>query len=174
MNIIIGLGNPGDTYAKTPHNAGYWAIDLLAQQAEASFSEKKKLDALIAQVHSGDKKYILAKPTTYMNSSGKAVQAIMNFYKADLSNLIVIHDEIDLPIGEYKIGIGRGHAGHNGIKSIFNSLNSKDFTRIRIGIKDIENTYIPTDEYVLRPLNSEQIEIINESIKKALTELALL
>lgn len=172
MKLIVGLGNPGDKYDNTPHNAGYWAIDFLIKKYNApELSHKKKLNAFITQIKNGDESYILAKPDTYMNESGIAIRALADYYDIAINDIIVAHDEIDIPAGEYKYSTDRGHAGHNGIKSIFSHLGTQEFTRLRIGIADTDHENIPTDKYVLMNLPTEKKEVIIEAIKQPLEEI---
>jgi peptidyl-tRNA hydrolase, PTH1 family len=160
MRIIIGLGNPGKKYDNTPHNAGFEAIDQFAKENNfPEFRPSKKFNALISEKDN----VLLAKPQTFMNDSGKSVSAIANFYKT--KNLTVIHDDIDLPLGETKISQNRGSAGHKGVESIIRELGTKDFTRIRIGVSQEKKPD------VLKKFDKENKKIIKEAIKQAIYEL---
>lgn len=165
MLIIIGLGNPGQKYEKTRHNAGFMALDYLAQKMNLSWRLNKKLQSQIASGQG----IILAKPETYMNNSGQAVQAILNFYKMPkgeiAENLIIIHDEIDLPLGKYRLSKDSRSAGNNGVESIINYLKTKNFARLRIGIKTEENKNIPTDKFVMQKFYKEEQNLINKIIE---------
>ena len=135
IQLVVGLGNPGTEYEQTRHNAGFWYADALADQLGATFSLEKKLSAQVAKAHWQNRPLWIAKPTTYMNESGIAVQALMQFYKVPVESLLVAHDELDLPTGVVKLKSGGGTAGHNGLKSIIKSLGQKaQFHRTRIGI----------------------------------------
>jgi len=139
MKLIIGLGNPDKEYNNTRHNVGFMAIDFVWSmwQKEYDFSAwsaNKKLSAEISEGKIGKEKIILAKPLTYMNNSGIAVGALAKYYKIKPENIIVIHDDLDIRQGEYKVQRNRSSAGHNGIKSIIEHLGTQDFHRIRIGI----------------------------------------
>ena len=148
MILIVGLGNPGKKYEKTRHNIGSRIIDEL---------ESLNLENVV-----------LAKPTTFMNESGKAVKSLTKNYKLKTINLFIIHDDIDLPLGKIRIGIGRGAAGHKGVESIINELKTKNFIRFRIGIKPEPYTLTPKtlDRFVLQKFNKEEEKIIKEVIKK--------
>lgn len=136
IQLLVGLGNPGAQYQSTRHNAGFWFIDTLAEQLSAPpFKLDKKLSAYISKTQYNHRTLILAKPTTFMNESGLAVQALVRFYKIGIPELLIAHDELDLAPGTLKLKTGGGTAGHNGLKSIIKSLGQQaDFHRIRIGI----------------------------------------
>ena len=131
--IVVGLGNPGERYARTRHNAGAMALDRLLHRTSSSLKSHKS-GCLVAETRIGGRPAVLARPTSYMNDSGRPVGALMRFYKAAPEHLIVLHDEIDIPFGELRIKQGGGTAGHNGLKSIVAHLSSQDFIRVRIGI----------------------------------------
>lgn len=164
--LIIGLGNPGEKYKTTPHNAGFLAVEALAIKIDpsATFSTQKNLHAEVTSVHHNGKKIILAKPTTFMNESGIAVQALMNYYKLEIQDVLVLHDEADIALGTFRDSTDRGAAGHNGIKSIIQHLGTKNFRRIRIGIDTERPEQMPLDVFVLQPMNSEQLTKLNQSI----------
>lgn len=155
--LIIGLGNPGSAYLRTRHNAGFMAVDALAGKDAVWKKEKNSLTTKLGNA-------ILAKPQTFMNLSGIAVQALMTFYKIPLENLVVIHDDIDLKIGDVREKVGGGSAGHNGIKSI-DAAVGRDYHRIRIGVGRGDQQ-IDTADWVLGRFSSEDQEIINNTIKK--------
>lgn len=134
IRLIIGLGNPGPQYETTRHNAGFWLADHLADDLGASFNQEKPFFSWVAKARADGALVILAKPTTFMNRSGQAAGALMRFYKLDPSQVLVLHDELDLPPGQAKLKYGGGHAGHNGLRDIQTALASSDFWRLRIGI----------------------------------------
>lgn len=134
MKLIIGLGNPGDKYLLTPHNIGWIVTDAFARHLNISWSSKKKLSAQVTE----HQKVLLAKPITYMNLSGTSVKRIMDYYHIPLDNLLVIHDDIDLPFLNLRFQKNRGPAGHNGLKNINQKLGSQNYTRLRIGMKALE------------------------------------
>ena len=161
--LIVGLGNPGNEYIKTRHNVGFMAIDALAPE-DASW--KKEKNALTAHLDVDGTKIILAKPQTFMNNSGEAVGPLMAFYKIPLENLIVIHDDMDLKVGDLREKVGGSSAGHNGIKSIDAAVGN-EYRRIRIGIghpRDFEIQMNPAD-WVLGKFESEQLKQIQSVIK---------
>jgi PTH1 family peptidyl-tRNA hydrolase len=131
--IVVGLGNPGARYARTRHNAGAMVIDELLERTGGKLKSHKS-GCLIAEVTLAGERAVLARPTSYMNESGRQVRELARWYKLAASNIIVVHDEIDLPFGELRIKSGGGTAGHNGLSSIVNHLSTKDFTRVRVGV----------------------------------------
>lgn len=179
MKIIIGLGNPGQQYSNTRHNVGFMAVDRLAEQLGLSWEFNKKFNAEIAK----NGELLLAKPQTYMNNSGVAVSAILSYYKllpktfgifarkeSDLSEiLIVIHDDLDITLGKYKISAGSRSAGHNGVQSIINRLKTKNFQRVRVGIRTAEAEKIPADKFVLSKFSEENLLIINSIINEIIS-----
>ncbi len=133
MKIIVGLGNPGRKYERTRHNAGFMAVDELAKGLHVGITQEKH-HALIGRARMDSEEIVLAKPQTYMNESGSAVGAILRGTYTAVSDLIVVHDELDLPIGSVRVKIGGGHGGHNGLRSIIEHAGSAEFVRVRIGI----------------------------------------
>ena len=179
--VIVGLGNPGEKYELTRHNTGFLAVDALAQKYEADWTQNKKFNAYVCDTS----EYALVKPLTFMNNSGMSVRAVLSFYKllpklaffrragADLSDtLTVIHDDIDIGLGKYKIAAGSGSAGHLGVESIINHLKTKNFRRVRIGIRTEAVKNIPTEKFVLQRFSREECEIMKNLIKKLTEELA--
>ena len=132
MQLIVGLGNPGKKYQYTRHNIGYMAIDNIVS-AQEDYKIKKKFNSIIYETILDKNKIILIKPETYMNNSGEAVFQIANFYKIDSKNILVLHDELDIPFGKIRIKSGGGNAGHNGLKSISKKIDN-NYTRVRLGI----------------------------------------
>ena len=158
MRLLVGLGNPGKEYAQTRHNMGFMAVDEIVRRF--SFTPWKK--AFKGQTCSGEidgKKIILLKPETYMNLSGESVQEAVHFYKLSPSDVIVFHDELDLPVGKIKVKIGGSPAGHNGLKSIDNHIG-QDYMRIRIGINN--DKQIPTADYVLGKPSKEDFKVLDQ------------
>jgi len=132
IKLIVGLGNPGQQYEKTRHNAGFLFLDYLA--GSALWSSESKFHGLVASCHIGGNKVILLKPQTFMNRSGLSVGAIARYYKVDIGEVLVAHDELDLIAGVVKLKKGGGHAGHNGLRDIIANLGGKEFYRLRFGI----------------------------------------
>jgi PTH1 family peptidyl-tRNA hydrolase len=158
MYLIIGLGNPGTKYENTRHNLGFRVLDILAdnQPWESKYdSEFIKLDDVI-----------LAKPQTFMNKSGKAVKEIMKYYEA--AKLILVHDELDLPLGSIKIQKSISAAGHNGVQSVIDELGTNDFIRVRVGTDNAETRgQIPGEDFVLQKFSETEEQIIKEVLQKA-------
>lgn len=173
MKAFIGLGNPDKKYQNTRHNLGANVIlKLLAPQRLGSkdlnhnLKNSPKLSANIVKYQDN----ILAIPNTYMNNSGQSVQKILNYFKIIPTNLYIIHDDLDLGVGDYKIQFDRGPAGHNGIKSIVDHLDTQAFHRFRIGIDHpLDNT--PTETYVLRPFTPTQKPLIAKTVDKIIPEI---
>ena len=165
MKIIVGLGNPGRKYERTRHNAGFMAIDKLAGLLRVELTQEKH-HALIGRAQVGSEEAILAKPQTYMNESGRAVAAMLRSAYAEASDLIVLHDELDLALGTVRVKTGGGHGGHNGLRSIIENLGTADFIRVRIGIGRPEPGIDPAD-YVLSPFLGEERQAVPEIMARA-------
>ena len=182
MKIIVGLGNPGSEYSKTRHNAGFMFLDRLIQDKKfetssgsVAFSLDNKFKAEIAEVQVAGEKVIFAKPTTFMNLSGQAVAKILNFYKAESFDLIVVCDDLDLPLGTGRIRLSGSSGGHNGLESIIKELGVNDFTRLRLGISH----HLPGDtvserpyekpeakKFVLEKFSPQELDILSQVIDK--------
>ena len=134
IRLIVGLGNPGADYVDTRHNAGFWLIDELAAEHTASFRAEKRFFAEVSKFSSGGRDYHLMKPQNFMNRSGQAVAAMARYYKIAPAEILVMHDELDLPPGTSRLKRGGGHGGHNGLRDCISHLGSNDFFRVRIGI----------------------------------------
>ena len=174
MLLVVGLGNHGEKYNNTRHNAGFLAVDFLAKKLECEeWKLMKKTNSRISTCRIEGKKLILAKPNVYMNESGGPIAALMKYYNIDASQLIVIHDDADLPIGDKKVQTSRGSAGHNGVESIMNHLGTKDFTRIRLGVRPEDNT-LPAMELVLKPFSDDDKTELESSFQYILQAVQLL
>jgi PTH1 family peptidyl-tRNA hydrolase len=165
--LIFGLGNPGPGYAETRHNAGFWFLDRLAQMHGASYKTQPRLQSEIVRVNLHGKECILAKPTTFMNHSGQAVRAVMDYYKVSAQELLIAYDELDLPPGVVRLKRGGGHGGHNGLRDIFRHTVDHDFLRLRIGIGHPGNKDAVTG-YVLGRATASQERLIHDSISDAI------
>ncbi|MBB3602173.1 PTH1 family peptidyl-tRNA hydrolase [Mycolicibacterium sp. BK556] len=132
--LVVGLGNPGPQYAKTRHNLGFMVADLLAARMGGQFKVHKRSGAEIVTGRLGHRPVVLAKPRTYMNESGRQVGPLAKFYSVMPTDLIVIHDELDIEFGRIRLKLGGGEGGHNGLRSVANSLGTKNFQRVRIGV----------------------------------------
>ena len=165
MKIVVGLGNPGSQYAKTRHNAGFMVADKFASNHSLSFS-RKKFNAQIASGSMRGEDVLLVKPQTYMNASGETVGSLMRFYKSDLSDLLVVYDDVDLPFGKLRLRPLGGSGGHKGMKSIIAHLGSESFARLRVGIRG-EYVYGDLSDYVLGKFNTEEREKLEGIIDRA-------
>lgn len=165
MKIIVGLGNPGKQYEQTRHNAGFLAIDYFLQHKE-TIACQSKFEAQICEYHEAAQKIFLVKPQTFMNNSGEAVSEIVNFYKIDpKKDLLVIHDEVDLPLGSLKSTNDSSAAGHNGVQDIFDILGTKNIHRVRIGIETRESRNdLPTDAFVLQRFTSTELDRLQSEV----------
>ena len=179
--VIVGLGNPGQEYEKTRHNAGRAAVELLARQGDfEDFVTNKKALALVAKGHIDSENTILVLPETMMNASGKAVAAFIKTPKA-AKNLIVVQDDLDLPLGTIKMVVGRGSGGHKGVESVMRAIRTKDFARIRIGISAVgkknQAKKIEDEEKVIKHVLGKwkpaEDALFKKSLKKAAAAAAL-
>lgn len=161
MKIIVGLGNPGPKYLLTRHNAGFLVIDALAKRNQlSSFKEEHK--ALTLKFKLDGNEVLLVKPQTFMNLSGQSVVPILAYYKADVTDLLVVHDEVDLAFGNLKFQFNRGHGGHNGVRNIHELLGTKEYARLRFGINRPPHPKMGVAEYALQNFNTaEQKELPN-------------
>jgi len=165
MNLIVGLGNPGSRYQYTRHNIGFMVLEKIAARWEVDLKQKS-FDALWNRGKIAGINVLLAMPQTYMNLSGNAARKLLAYFKMDISSLIVIHDDLDLPFGAVRLKSGGGDAGHKGLKSIITCLGSADFMRIRMGIgKPADRT--PVEDYVLQRFNSDESNLLQQNIQFA-------
>jgi len=190
MKLIIGIGNPGEKYKNTRHNVGFMVIEAMASQISNfqfsisnqiqnyNFQTKKNLHCRMLQ----EKNVIFAKSQTFMNQSGKTVSAFVNFYKVKPDDLYVIHDDLDIRLGEYKIQKGVGPKLHNGIKSIDEVLGRKDYWRVRVGVENRRREFsifnfqfpkniIPGEKYVLQKFTEQELLAVKNVIDKVIIEL---
>jgi len=166
MILIVGLGNPGKKLQKTRHNLGFQAVDEFKRKNNLpDFRLKKKLNSLITEGKFDNRKVILAKPQTFMNNSGFAVKSLIHFYKIKPQNVVVIHDDIDLPLGKIKIVKNRGSAGHKGVESIIGALRTKDFVRFRLGIQPKNGKPKKVENFVLQNFSKKEEKIIKKILK---------
>ncbi|MBU3918666.1 aminoacyl-tRNA hydrolase [Patescibacteria group bacterium] len=171
MILIIGLGNPGTKYRNTPHNLGFETLDVIKKQGNFSFwKNKAKLKSKISQGRLNDEKIILAKPQTFMNQSGEAVSQLKNFYKILSKDIWLIHDDLDLGLGDVRIKNNSGAGGHKGVISIIDKLGTKDFIQLKIGI-GLKPENIKTEKFVLRKFPKEKQEAMAQAKEKAANEL---
>jgi len=168
MKLIIGLGNPGAQYEKTWHNLGFMAVEKFRQELEfAPFKPAKKLRAEISLGNLGREKIILARPQTYMNNSGQAAAALAKYYKIPLKDIIVLHDDVDLPLGKIRIAADSSSGGHNGVKSLIEHLGIKDFVRLKIGCRTKKTGIVGTLDYVLEKIAKADSQAVNDILDKS-------
>lgn len=165
MYVVVGLGNPGSQYAQTKHNIGFVTVDYFAEQHNIKFNKVKHKAVIGEGIMSGEK-LMLVKPQTYMNDSGECVMELVNFYKLPLENLIVIYDDIDLPVGKVRIRSSGSSGTHNGMRSIIYLLNRQEFPRIRIGVGK-QPEYMDLADYVMTKFSKDEVPLIEEAVKKA-------
>lgn len=167
MKIIIGLGNPGKKYDGTWHNLGFAALDKIADAwSFPGFKKSSQLNASISEGKIGREKIILVKPDTFMNLSGNAVLATLKYYRANDNDLVVIHDDLDLPLGKIRLVKDSSAGGHNGVKSIIDNLKSKNFLRIKIGIKTDKLALVDSADYVLEKIKKAELTVMLVTLEK--------
>ena len=168
MKIIAGLGNPGTQYANTPHSVGFEALDAIAAEQGVSWEDKRQFKCLMARVTLAGQSVLLIKPQTYMNLSGESIAPVVKYHNATPSDLLVVHDDIDLPLGRIRIREGGSSGGHNGIKNIIERLGTPDFTRLKLGVGKDKSDVIG---FVLGKFHPESRKVmdrvIEESVKAA-------
>ncbi len=159
LALIVGLGNPGPNYIATRHNAGFWLLDNLAEQATVQFRQESKFHGEVCRVEQGGFKYWLLKPNTFMNHSGQAVVALANYYKIPVEQILVVHDELDFPPGTARLKKGGSDGRHNGLKSIIAHLSDNQFLRLRLGIGHPGRSSQVTNYVLGTPTRDEQAAI---------------
>jgi len=167
LRLIVGLGNPGSEYAETRHNAGFWFCERLARELGTTFARESRYHGYVAKARVGGQDIWLLMPQTFMNRSGQAVQALAHFYRIEPAEMLVAHDELDIPPGQMRLKFGGGLGGHNGLKDITAHLATQDYWRLRLGIGH------PGDRnevvnYVLKPPRREEREEIDAALDRAL------
>ena len=165
LKVIAGLGNPEERYADTLHNAGFWCVDELARRAGSQFRYEKRFDADVCKVSVHGSDFWLVKPQSYMNLSGKPVRAVLDYYRAAPENLMVVHDEIDLPPGTVRLKKGGGHGGHNGIRDVIQHCG-RDFLRLRVGVGH-PGEKEKVSGHVLRRAGAELNTVLQRSVDEA-------
>ncbi len=166
MKLIIGLGNIGDKYVLTRHNVGFMVLDRLAYKENFSFREDKKLKSLIAKVRLWGGDFLLIKPTTFMNLSGEALRAVMDYYKITVDDILLIYDDLSLDLGRIRFRANGSDGGHNGIKSIIQHLGGNKFTRLKVGIGPQPS--IPAESFVLQNFSKEQLDSLKPVLDSAI------
>lgn len=170
LRLIVGLGNPGAEYRETRHNAGFWLVDELAHRHGIALRPEARFQGETARLLLAGEDLRLLKPTTYMNRSGQAVGGLAAFYRIAPSDILVVHDDIDLSPGTVRLKIGGGHGGHNGLRDIMSVLGSRDFLRLRLGIghPGVSDDVV---DYVLRRPPAEERRCIEEALDRAVEQL---
>lgn len=168
MKLIVGLGNFEPKYFFTRHNAGFMLVDYLVTANGQSFKEEKKLKSAVAKFRLSGEDIVVIKPLTYMNLSGEAISAVINFYKIDKKDVFVIYDDLSLDLGKVRFRNTGSDGGHNGIKSIIQHLGTKDFDRLKIGIGPQPN--IPSEAFVLQNFSKDELETLKDVLKKPMIE----
>jgi PTH1 family peptidyl-tRNA hydrolase len=166
LHLIVGLGNPGEDYARTRHNAGFLVAEQLAGRWRAGWSYEKKFKARLARAERGEQRVLLCEPQTYMNASGEAVSAVAGFYDVPLSRLIIVVDDADLPLGEIRLRPAGSSGGHHGLESVEQHLGTRDYARLRIGIGRQAGAREITG-YVLGRFSSTETELIDKVLAVA-------
>jgi len=168
MKLIVGLGNFEDKYLFTRHNAGFMMVDFFVRLNNQSFKLDKKLKSQLSKFRLNNEDVVVIKPLTYMNLSGEAVSAVMNFYKIEVKDVLMIYDDIAIDLGRVRFRPTGSDGGHNGIKSIMQHLGTKTFDRLKIGIGPQPN--IPSEAYVLQNFTKDELEELKEILKKPMIE----
>lgn len=176
ITLVAGLGNPGVEYERTRHNVGFWLVERWARALNTSFALEKSFFGDVAKVRFKGRQLWLLKPNTYMNRSGQSVAALARFYKIAVSEILVVHDELDLLPGQVRCKRGGGHAGHNGLRDIQACLGSPDFLRLRIGIGHPRSLGLQQGvaDFVLHPPRLEEQPVINQSLDRIDVSMTLL
>ncbi len=166
MFLLLGLGNPGDEYEKTRHNAGYIVLDAFAKKYDAAWRERDEFQGWVAEARIGETKVILAKPWTYMNASGRTAVALAHFYKIKPDHIIVVSDDVSLPLGTLRVRTEGSPGGHNGLKSIIESLGTESFPRVKIGV-DAQPENVPLEAWVLSKFSKDEMKMIETVVEQA-------
>lgn len=165
MKLIVGLGNPGPSYADHRHNIGFRVVDLMAARCDTKV-EKRAFGAFVGEGNVAGEKVLFVKPQTFMNLSGDAVGPVMRFYKLSIEDVVVIHDDIDIEFGKLKIAKGAGHGGHNGVRSVTEAVGGNDFYRVRMGVGRPVGVLDAAD-YVLCPFSNEEEPEVDKMVANA-------
>jgi len=169
FKLIVGLGNPGSQYEETRHNAGFFLVDEVAYRNGGNFAPEKKFQGEVARALIGARDIRLLKPATFMNLSGESVQAVASFFRIDASEILVAHDELDLPPGTVRLKKGGGHGGHNGLRDIIRHIG-KDFWRIRLGIGH-PGSASQVSSFVLKRAPVSELDLLKKSIDAVMGEM---
>ena len=173
ISLIVGLGNPGSEYDKTRHNAGFWFVDRLVGQEGAAFSRESKFFGDVARLQLNGRRVLVLRPTTFMNKSGRAVASLASYFDVKPSEILVIHDELDLNPGSVRLKLGGGHGGHNGLRDIVSHLGTKEFARIRVGVGH-PGCSSKVLNYVLGKPSTGDRDLIEEGFDRAFQQLRVI
>ncbi|MEZ4321103.1 MAG: aminoacyl-tRNA hydrolase [Myxococcota bacterium] len=165
MQLVVGLGNPGGRYARTRHNVGFMVVDRVARRWGASV-ERKQFKALVDSARVGSQSVVLCKPQTYMNLSGEAVVSLRGYYKVEPEDVLVVHDDVDLPLGDVRLKKGGGHGGHNGLRDLQGRLGTAGFGRVRVGVSRPPAGW-DTADYVLADFRDDEQVLLEDSLDLA-------
>ncbi|MGA9872435.1 MAG: aminoacyl-tRNA hydrolase [Rhodococcus sp. (in: high G+C Gram-positive bacteria)] len=164
--LIVGLGNPGTQYETTRHNVGFMVADVLAGRIGAKFSSHKKSNSDVVQARLFDRPVVVAKPRTFMNLSGQPVAALARFFSVEPSNIVVVHDELDIDFGAIRLKLGGGEGGHNGLRSVSQHLGTKDYLRTRVGVGRPPGR-MDAASYVLKPFSAAERKDLGVIVEEA-------
>ena len=173
IKLIVGLGNPGPEYTKTRHNAGFWFVEQLLAEYAGQFSAESRFHGETARIQARSLDCRLLKPQTFMNESGRSVQAMLQYFNIDATEMLVAHDEIDLDAGDVRLKKGGGHGGHNGLRDIIANTGEKNFLRLRIGVSHPGRKDSVTPHVLGRPGANDQ-KLIDEGLERALAVMPVL
>lgn len=173
IQLIVGLGNPGPQYEKTRHNAGFWFVDAIARAHNISLKPETRFQGEVGKGFIDGTEVWLLKPMAFMNRSGQGVAALARFYKIDAEQILIAHDELDLPPGTVRLKQGGGHGGHNGLRDTIAQLGSREFQRLRLGIGHPGHASQVADYVLTKPSGSDR-QLIEEAVEKALDNLSLI
>ncbi len=165
MKLIVGLGNIGNKYTFTRHNVGFMLADSIAINNNLTFRENSKLKCLMTNLRNGVDDFLIIKPTTFMNLSGEAVRAVMDYYKISVEDILIVYDDLSLQLGKIRFRPNGSDGGHNGIKSIIQHVGTKDIARLKIGIGPQPN--LPSEVFVLQNFSKEELEKLKDVLSNA-------
>ena len=165
MKLIVGLGNVGTRYTFTRHNVGFMLADSIAINNGLNFRENSRLKSFVANLRNGIDDYLIIKPTTFMNLSGEAVRAVVDYYKIPIEDVLIVYDDLSLDLGKIRFRANGSDGGHNGIKSIIQHLGTKDIARLKIGIGPQPS--IPSEVFVLQNFSKEELETLKETLSRS-------
>src|SRR5688500_1232090 len=167
LHLIVGLGNPGAEYARTRHNAGFLVVEELARRAAVTWNLETKFDARVAKVDRGDRRILFAEPQTCRNASGEAVGALVSFYRVPVSQLLVVADDADLPLGEIRLRARGSSGGHHGLESIEQHIGSREFARLKVGIGRTKDGRREITGHVLGKFSRDEAKLLEKVLQRA-------